>query len=38
LVQHGDEYACQWGALDGDCLLSHGTDGRLVLSEARGRA
>jgi hypothetical protein len=35
LSQHGAEYPCQWVALDGDCLLSYGTDGRLVLSEAR---
>jgi hypothetical protein len=35
LLQHGKEYEGQWVALDGDCLLSHGTDGRLVLAEAR---
>ena len=35
LLQHGKEYEGQWVALDGDCLVSHGTDGRLVLSEAR---
>jgi len=35
LSQHGAEYAGQWVALDGDCLLSYGTDGRVVLSEAR---
>jgi hypothetical protein len=35
LLQHGEEYAGQWVALNGDCLLSHGSDGRLVLSEAR---
>ena len=35
LLQHGQQYAGQWVALDGDCLLSHGIDGRLVLSEAR---
>ena len=35
LLQHGREYAGQWLALNGDYLLSHGADGRLVLSEAR---
>jgi hypothetical protein len=35
LFQHGAEYAGKWVALDGDCLLSYGTDGRVVLSEAR---
>ena len=35
LLQHRKEYEGQWVALDGDCLLSHGTDGRLILSEAR---
>ena len=35
LSQHGAEYAGRWVALDGDCLLSYGTDGRVVLSEAR---
>jgi hypothetical protein len=34
LREHGEEYASQWVALDGSCLLSHGPDGRLVLSEA----
>jgi len=38
LLQHGKEYEGQWVALDGDCLLSHGTDGRLVLAEARRSA
>lgn len=35
LLEHSKEYGGQWVALNGDCLLSHGTDGRLVLSEAR---
>jgi hypothetical protein len=35
LLEHGGEYAGEWVALNGDCLLAHGTDGRLVLSEAR---
>lgn len=35
LLDHGREYAGQWVALNGDSLLSHGTDGRLVLSEAQ---
>ena len=35
LSRYGAEYAGQWVALDGDCLLSYGTDGQVVLSEAR---
>ena len=35
LLKHGGKYAGQWVALNGACLLSHGPDGRLVLSEAR---
>ena len=35
LSQHGEEHAGEWVALDGDRLLSHGTDGRQVLSDAR---
>ena len=35
LLDHAAEYAGQWVALSGDCLLSHGVDGRQVLSEAR---
>jgi hypothetical protein len=35
LLQHGSQYAGEWVALNGDCLLSHGTDGRVVLTEAR---
>ena len=35
LHQHREEYAGQWVALDGDRLLSHGSDGRQVLGEAR---
>jgi hypothetical protein len=35
LLQHGSQYAGEWVALNGNCLLSHGTDGRVVLSEAR---
>ena len=38
LSQAGAEYAGQWVALEGDCLLSYGTDGRVVLSEARRAA
>ena len=34
LSEHAEEYAGQWVALDGDHLLSHGTDGRVVLSDA----
>jgi predicted DNA-binding antitoxin AbrB/MazE fold protein len=35
LGAHGREYAGQWVALDGDVLLSHGSDARAVRDEAR---
>lgn len=35
LCEHAKDYDGQWVALNGDCLLSHGTDGRVILSEAR---
>ena len=35
LAQHRDEYAKQWVALDGDHLVSYGTDYKLVIDEAR---
>jgi predicted DNA-binding antitoxin AbrB/MazE fold protein len=35
LAAHGREYAGQWVALDGDVLLSHGSDARAVRDEAR---
>ncbi len=35
LSQHEAQYAGQWVALDGDRLLSHGTDARKVFAEAR---
>lgn len=37
LAQHRDEYANQWVALDGANLVSHGTDFKLVIDEARRR-
>ncbi len=35
LAEHEAEYAGQWLALDGDCLLSHGEDPHKVRAEAR---
>lgn len=35
LSQHRHEYAGQYVALDGDRLVSHGTDGREVYRQAR---
>jgi hypothetical protein len=35
LRQHRDRYAGQYVALDGDRLVSHGTDGATVLRQAR---
>lgn len=35
LASHRDEYANQWVALDGDHLVSHGADFKLVIDEAR---
>ena len=35
LSQHQAEYAGQWVALDGDRLLSYGSDARKVYEEAR---
>jgi hypothetical protein len=35
LLQHASQYAGEWVALNGNCLLSHGPDGRAVLSQAR---
>lgn len=35
IKEHRKEYAGQWVALDGDRLLSHGTDARQVFAEAR---
>lgn len=35
LSEHEAEYAGEWLALDGDRLLSHGTDPRKVYAEAR---
>jgi len=32
---HREEFAGQWVALDGDTLLSHGTDNREVIAQAR---
>jgi hypothetical protein len=33
--EHRDEYLGQWVALDGDRLVSHGTDGKQVYAQAR---
>jgi Family of unknown function (DUF5678) len=35
IKEHREEYAGQWVALDGDQLLSHGTDARQVFADAR---
>ena len=37
LGEHGREYSGQWVALNGDVLLSHGSDARAVRDEARRR-
>jgi len=37
ISEHQTEYAEQWVALDGDRLLSHGTDGRKVYAEAHAQ-
>ena len=37
LGAHGHEYPGQWVALEGDVLLSHGSDARAVRDEARRR-
>ena len=37
LRQHSDEYSGQWVALNGDVLLSHGSDARAVRDEARAK-
>ena len=37
LSEHEAEYAGQWLALDGDCLLSHGADPHQVRAEARAQ-
>jgi hypothetical protein len=37
LSQHEAEYAGQWLALDGDRLVSHGTDPRKVFAEAQAQ-
>src|SRR5581483_12057669 len=37
LRQHSEEYAGQWVALDGDSLLSHGSDAFAVRAEARAK-
>lgn len=35
LRQHRDEYANQWVALNGDCLVSHGASFKDVIAVAR---
>ena len=37
LAAHGQEYSGQWVALNGDELLSHGSDARGVRDEARAK-
>ena len=37
LWAHGQEYSGQWVALNGDELLSHGSDARGVRDEARAK-
>ena len=37
LDRHGDEYRGQWVALEGEVLLSAGTDAQVVLDEARAK-
>jgi predicted DNA-binding antitoxin AbrB/MazE fold protein len=37
LAAHGREYGGQWVALNGDELLSHGSDARGVRDEARAK-
>jgi len=34
---HRDEFLDQWVALDGDHLVAHGTDARIVYDEARAQ-
>jgi len=35
ISDHGREYAGEWVALDGDCLLAHGVDAKQVFAQAR---
>ena len=37
LSRHSEEYAGQWVALEGDLLLSHGSDAFAVRDEARAK-
>ncbi len=37
LSRHGEEYAGQWVALEGEELLSYGSDARAVRDEARAK-
>jgi hypothetical protein len=37
LRAHGQEYSGQWVALNGEELLSHGSDARSVRDEARAK-
>ena len=37
LRAHGQEYSGQWVALNGEGLLSHGPDARMVRDEARAK-
>lgn len=35
LREHGNEYADEWVVLEGDRLVSHGTDAKVVIAQAR---
>ncbi|MBA3439284.1 MAG: hypothetical protein H0T92_05385 [Pyrinomonadaceae bacterium] len=35
IAEHSAEYLGEWVVLDGDCLISHGADGRQVYDEAK---
>ena len=35
IEKHRDEYLGQWVAVEGDCLIAHGTDARQVYLAAR---
>jgi hypothetical protein len=37
IAKHRAEFAGQWVALDGETVLSHGTDGRRVYAEAKAK-
>ena len=37
MEEHREEYLGQWVALDGNNLVAHGTDARVVYDEARAQ-